>query len=113
MIYVSYYNNVVNIDKNIERYSISVGNGGYNFKKIKSFAPNWDLVQKWKKGLINWSEYENIFNAQLNKLDKDAIIKWFTNRNGVLLCYERDNKFCHRRLVMEFLLKIGLNCKEY
>lgn len=112
MIYVSFYGNVKNIDKNLEFYSISVGNGGYNFKKIKSFVPNWNLVQKFKSD-NDWNYYVKEFDKQLENLNKKVVYDWFKERNCVLLCYEKDNKFCHRKLVMEYLKNLGLDCKEY
>lgn len=73
-------------------------------------CPNWNLVNDYKSGTISQEEYTKIYyEIYLNKLDP---LKTYNEleENAILLCYEKTGKFCHRRLVAEWLEK-NLNVK--
>lgn len=117
MIYFSSYGKVRNLRKFVTRfYSISIGNGGYGFKKIRAFVPDWDLVRDFKNNKISWKEYEAFYYMNMieNLKGKEEIIKeWCKKNNGVcLLCFESNDRFCHRRIVREYLQSLGIACAE-
>lgn len=115
MIVFSYYSNMKNL-KDIKRfYSISVG-GDRSLKKIEAFVPEWNLVKDFKDGRISWKEYEAFYYMMLKDRlkDKEEIVKkWCIDNDRVcLLCFEKDSKRCHRRIVKEYLESLGVECVE-
>lgn len=102
--------------RNVKKfYSISVG-GDRSLRKIKAFVPEWNLVKDFKDGKISWREYEAFFYMMLkdNMKGKEEVIKkWCKDNDRVcLLCFEKDDKFCHRRIVREYLMSLGVECVE-
>ena len=55
----------------------------------------------------NWAKFRKVFNAVLETDEaKDAIetiTKLAKRQNTCLLCYERDEKTCHRKIVSEII----------
>lgn len=78
-------------------------------KVIHELVPDWNLVSRFKSGLIDanlyryWYEHANLVYV------KDLIEKL---EGKVLLCYCGAGKFCHRHLVSEKIRKLGYECKE-
>lgn len=83
----------------------------YNLIHELKLAPSSSLLYRYKKGLISWDNYEKEFNEQLdyNELTLQKI-KTFINKdiNIALICYCGDFIHCHRRLIGERLLKMGI-----
>lgn len=79
---------------------------------FKPLAPNVDLLNDYKNGLINEDTYkQRYYKETLNKLNAQLIYKLLDNK--VLLCYETSDKFCHRHIVAEWLNKeLGIEVKE-
>ncbi len=68
-------------------------------------APSFDLIRKYKKGIINEERYSFLYKKDiLGNLDPDKVLNDL-GENAVLLCYETSDKFCHRHLVAEWLMK--------
>ena len=69
------------------------------------FAPTKEILDDYKKGRINWNEYEKLFIPLMIKRDVlDIYIKKFGDYNKVcLLCSEPTPEKCHRRLLSEYL----------
>ena len=68
-------------------------------------CPNWSLVKNYKENKISEEEYTNIYYENyLNKLDPLVTFNELGG-NAVLLCFEKSGKFCHRRLIAEWLEK--------
>ncbi|MFH1429584.1 MAG: DUF488 domain-containing protein [Candidatus Margulisiibacteriota bacterium] len=76
---------------------------GCNYKHILSLAPTQDLLDDYKKGKINWSEYVVRFNKLLHDRKVENIITREELDNACLLCSEPTADKCHRRLVVEYL----------
>jgi len=71
-------------------------------EKYKKLAPPKKLLFDYKSGLVNEKEYREIYLKEvLNKLNPSEIAKELNNK--VLLCYEKSEDFCHRRLAAEWL----------
>lgn len=66
--------------------------------------PSFDIVMGTKKGLITFDEYKsNYFNLLTARGVTPEQVYNDLPDGAVLLCYEPDPTFCHRRLVAEWL----------
>lgn len=111
MIYTSYFaksrkltqHNIVQIGIALYPPSWFVG------ESIKELAPTQKLYNRFNRG-ISIGQYEKLFYNQLLKLDKDKILQKIKeiagDQNSALLCFEKNDKFCHRHIVGEWL---GIN----
>ena len=74
---------------------------------MQELAPGIELLAEYKKGKMNWEDYEKRYLEEIK--DKDAaiqkIIDLGKDKNVTLLCWEFDDKFCHRRLVINEINK--------
>ena len=79
----------------------------HNLVKFLSLAPTWDLLNSYKSGKIEFDEeYDKKYYEILHSLDKDKKLNWLkekTNKNVVLLCWEKDKNKCHRSLLANWL----------
>ena len=67
------------------------------------FAPSLELLERYKKGVIGWDDYEEEF-AELMKyrhIDDHIADNYFNAEDICLLCTEVSPEYCHRRLVAE------------
>jgi len=73
---------------------------------LKELAPSIELLNDWKSEKISWGEYERRY---LNEIKgKQEVIRKLMDlikEKAVvtLLCAEKEDKYCHRRLLKEFL----------
>ncbi len=75
------------------------------YEHIVDFAPTKDLLSKWRKEEVDWSQYTNVY---LNLLQERSVIKKYGIKNfdnACFLCSEETPEFCHRRLLVEYLKK--------
>jgi uncharacterized protein YeaO (DUF488 family) len=74
---------------------------------LKDLAPSIELLNDWKDKKISWEEYEERYLKEI-KGKKDAVRKLVQlvkqKKVVTLLCCEKDDKFCHRRLLKEYIL---------
>ena len=82
-------------------------------------APTWELLKAYNNGTVTWEHYEMNYNNYLAGLSPHTVfaelktIALNTNKKAiVLVCYEKHNTHCHRRLVAEWYNKLGCNVKE-
>lgn len=73
------------------------------YKHEIKFAPTKEILSSYKKGDIDWGEYEARFNKLLNERDVKEIFcnKYAGYEKILLLCSEVTPKCCHRRLLAE------------
>jgi uncharacterized protein YeaO (DUF488 family) len=65
--------------------------------------PSWKLVQGAKSGELSHEEYERRYRAEvLEGLDPATVVRELGD-DAVLLCWERPDAPCHRRLVARWL----------
>ena len=106
MIQTSYFANWRNFPEGKEKVSISRFTPkwfeeDYNALEL---APSAKLLKDYKEGLVDDTEYEEIYQREtLDKLDPKVIAKRY--KNSIFLCYESDDDFCHRQLVANWLRK--------
>ena len=74
-----------------------------NYKHITDLAPTKELLDKWHKEEIDWTEYVKIYTDLLKERDivKKYGIKSFDG--SCFLCSEEIPEQCHRRLLVEYL----------
>lgn len=117
-IYTSYYAKVPKI--NIENYClIRVSKSkpawldGILITGIPVLYPHWDLINDWKNGLITWDEYTERYLYQLSFVNREEIIdrlhELSNGKDIILLCYESNDKHCHRHILADWL---GYGVKE-
>jgi uncharacterized protein YeaO (DUF488 family) len=76
----------------------------------KTFAPTWDMVMGLKRGKLSWSEYERLYHERMRKSWVENRARWkevLSWDEVVLVCYCRDLRFCHRRLLKNYLVACG------
>jgi len=73
------------------------------------FAPSWDLVMGFKNGLIPVAaysaHYRRVYLAALASQFVGVLFQAVGDRELVLLCYCRENHFCHTLLLRDWLLE--------
>lgn len=73
-----------------------------DYVHLPDLAPTKDILNAYKKGNMEWSEYEEKFlnlmvKRNIERIDKSVI------EDGCLLCSEHKPHHCHRRLVIDYL----------
>lgn len=91
--------------------SISLDKGadaGFEGKAILDFAPKKEFFKTWRKnrGVIpdednNWDYVKKYYRQVLSEIDIPELLKDETN--PILLCYEKDQEFCHRHILAEYI----------
>jgi uncharacterized protein (DUF488 family) len=82
-------------------FAKEIGNMDYLHKL--DFAPTKELLEKYRKGIITWEEYETEY---LNLLDTRKVgnkINVEELHQNCLLCSEHTPEKCHRRLLAEYI----------
>lgn len=80
-----------------------------DIKTIHELVPDWNLVSKFKSGLIDANLYHYWYERANLVYVKDLIERL---DGKVLLCYCGAGKFCHRHLVSDKIRKLGFECRE-
>lgn len=107
MIYTSYFANY----KGENSVSVSrVTPKWYSGETCIDLAPPWELVEGYKNGTISEKEYRKKYIAKLKKLDVDFYAKLLEGK--VLLCYEKSEDFCHRKILRQWFNRNGYLCGE-
>jgi uncharacterized protein YeaO (DUF488 family) len=80
---------------------------------LPDLAPSPELFAKYLKWRAQgkwpamWPEYERIFIKELNEkreLIRKTVVEWERKYNTVgLICYCPQEKYCHRKLIKEFI----------
>jgi len=109
----SYFANARKFPKNRQIISISRFTPKW-FKadiEMKELAPSIKLLNGYKDGRITDEEYEKIYREEtLSILDpKETYEKC---KNSVLLCYEKEEDFCHRQIVSSWFKENGFISHE-
>lgn len=80
----------------------------YNGESYDLLAPYWWMLSKPRR------DYDKAFRSILNKLDAKQCWDEIGGEDAVLLCYEKHNTWCHRRLIAEwFELKLKVVVPEF
>lgn len=108
-IYTSYYANIRKLPRYIEPLGISVGKNKY-FPMLRydlRLAPTFPMLRMPRE------EYDKRMRARLERLDAEQVYNSFPDKVA-LICYEKYNDWCHRRMVAEWLEdELGIVVPEY
>lgn len=102
-VYTSYYARACRIVPDRRLVAISIGiPDGFNGEILRELNPSETLLHDYKSGKCSEEEY--IERYRLNVLDKLNPIDIYNKVKGkVMLCYCGRDKFCHRKLVLDWL----------
>ena len=75
----------------------------FNGKSEPILAPSEGLLA-YNKDIIGEYEYENVYRDELSakKDNIKEVLDKYSNKNVILLCYEKSSDFCHRHLLAEY-----------
>ena len=120
MIYTGYYGGITRIVGDIAKVQVSNSAPVSVDIKFEKAIPDWAFIVKpYKDGLITKEEYEQRYTLQLDKFRENilGVIKYFsgTDKDYILLCYEKPGDFCHRHILADYINKaLGENTiREY
>ena len=126
MIYTTYLSNLKNLPEDSIKFLITrwkprntIDVKKYNLEWRPNLAPTELTLAKYKDKTIDWSEYRQRFIDESfeNKLFMDGLQEVIDyNDQGLdvfLICYEKDDKVCHRCILQEIFEYNGYKCKEY
>jgi uncharacterized protein (DUF488 family) len=77
--------------------------GRIEYIHILDLAPTKDILDEYKKKLINWGTYEEKFNKLISQRQIEHQASSELLDRSCLLCSEAKPHHCHRRLVAEYL----------
>lgn len=111
---------------NIEAEVWQITRGGLTLPNVileKKLSPSSSLfqtfIQDWKGKPFNqwWPKYEKKFLIELETEEKirglrDVYKRLLLGKNVVLVCFCKDHRYCHRRLVGEFFKPYGVKAIE-
>lgn len=103
-IYSSYYARACKILPNRRLVAISLGiPEGFDGEIMRELNPSPNLLSKYKSGTITEDEYTKIYYTEtLSKLTAKQISEKLAGK--CILCYCGKDKFCHRKLVIDWLI---------
>lgn len=85
---------------------------GFTGRQYKKLAPPYWVFKKYKEDGDQEFYTEHYFKEVLNKLDPHKVLEEL-GAHAILLCYETPEKFCHRKLVAQWLRdKTGVEITE-
>ena len=120
MIYTSYFAKVRALEnESIVPISIALFKPKwYHGLEYKKLAPTESILREYKY-LTDAEHYEKRFEAEILKsLNAHRVIQELIqlacdNQKFALLCYETPLSFCHRFVVIKWLIKYGYECQEF
>ena len=73
---------------------------------LRDLAPSISLLNDYRNKKIDWSEYEKRYWKEMES--KKELIKGLKKKSDdgeviSLLCWEKDDGFCHRRLLKDLI----------
>jgi hypothetical protein len=112
IVFTSYFGNLRNIPLDLEPVSIARGTPAWSAKRVKRkylwLAPADDAWFAETNAI-----FVRRFRIGLKELDPQKVFNDL-GENAVLMCWERPNFRCHRRLVAEWLEEaLGIEIPEY
>ncbi|MFA5032455.1 MAG: DUF488 family protein [bacterium] len=77
---------------------------------IKELGPSTELLNDWTEHRINWIEYEKRYRREMEDTEKRQSIKKIAELSEKkvvsLLCWEKSDEYCHRKLLKELIEKL-------
>lgn len=114
MIYTSYFGNLKNLPKDMERVSIMRFTPEWSESLVNEvridLAPKEKDLKEFKENIINEEEFKKRYYKQIERIPIKNLIKELDNK--VLLCTCKLGHFCHRHLLVDFLRDKKVNISE-
>lgn len=81
---------------------------GINYKHDKNFSPTENILERYKKKIIDWAGYEKEFFELMNErnISEHILKNYFAADKFCLLCSEPTAENCHRRLIAEKISEV-------
>jgi uncharacterized protein (DUF488 family) len=79
--------------------------GNIEYEHNVNFAPTKEMLNEYKKNKGSWEVYEENFNDLIKRRRIEQQIKLDDLNGSCLLCSEDTPEHCHRRLIVEYLVK--------
>ncbi|GGO09443.1 DUF488 domain-containing protein [Saccharibacillus kuerlensis] len=94
-----------------------------NVEPVRALSPSPELfytyLDEWRDRPDKswWPEYERRFGRELESQEKltalrDVYKRLLKGQDVVLICFCKDHRYCHRRLVGEFFSEYGVQAEE-
>ena len=91
---------------------------GFEGKSLTKLAPKRAFWNEWHNNIGRISEEENTkfyiqeyYKQVLSQVDIEELLK--DEKDPILLCYEREQDFCHRHVLAEFInIRYGINVED-
>ena len=123
MIYTSYYANVkkLNSDEYVFVGISATVPDDVKCLHYKKLAPSYNNLMSYKNGECTFEEYkERYIKETLSSLIPITVISEIkrllgeeaTNKHIVLLCFEKDARYCHKSIVAGWLANGGITIQE-
>lgn len=80
------------------------------FADGRVFAPSRGLLTRYKAGLHSWKDYERHYLSEMGSLYQRSpahFLELLQRDEITLVCYETKPDKCHRRLLAEYIVRIG------
>ena len=84
---------------------------GIKYVYKPEFAPSDEILTKYKKGSMDWEEYEVKYFQLLKERNILHNMDFSIFENACLLCSEHSPQNCHRRLLAEYLSQHNASLK--
>lgn len=108
----TYFARAKSLPKDLNLVSIArITPSGFPGRIYLDLAPSEELLFRTKR-TGDLVQYTKEYMEQLTSLDVHKVAKDLGD-DAVLVCYERDDKFCHRHLVATWLKSNGYTIAEY
>lgn len=118
MIYTSYFGNIRKLPRDCVPISIALKSPSFYMGKVyKRLAPSSGILNSYKRTGDEEAYRLSYEQSVLGYLNAEAVAEQLRNLSGgaipVLLCYEKPDSFCHRKLVCDWFNANGIECKEF
>ena len=116
--YTSYFANLRRLPKDIIPISICAKPPNwYRGARYGRLAPPYDVLMNYKRDGDSKKYVREYRKRVLNALNPDSVIDELFRISGgksfAMLCYEKPDDFCHRRVVAEWLRENGFDVEEW
>jgi hypothetical protein len=84
----------------------------YNGMSFPQLYPPWSIIKAVKNGDIDKAEYKRLYLQHISHIDPQFVYDELPD-GAILLCYEKDSTYCHRRIIAEWLEnELGITIDE-
>ena len=111
-LYSSYFRHLNQVPKSMMVFSVV--RQPKDIPNIECLAPSTNLLYLYKSNKINYNDFIDSYlteltcnnNANTTIINLVNLIK--SGTDIVLVCYEKDNTYCHRKVLCELIEKFGV-----